>query len=426
MRMLKIFALMLSLGCASGGDNEVKIDLKPPVTSHDQETKCKKEKIKNMTHSDVGREHPKAWKKKFNFSFIDIGIREALLDLSEQSGIPIVFDENVNGVITLNVISKNFRDSLRMIVNSGPYDYKYQMGYYFVGLVDPSSPSWSKLAYTYQYRAHSMLPSAVIKMINPIFEPYVTGNDKLRMISIFAPKTILVDLVNMIRQLDQKPRQIKLSMTISELSKNGKMMLGRRNFTGTAIDTITGFSPVAEPHTPVLLKPNAFKNLMHSISFIESHSEGEIKAKPALTVLEGEEAKVKTSVRRLLSDVGTDHSSKPNFVNAEIGFSIIPRLTDNEDIILRIIKATASDIQVNSSDGLKLKEQSLSTTVRVRPGETILLGGMFHDKDDIAVTKVPILGDLPALGWFFKREEIKTKKMEVIFAISPKVICNQI
>ena len=387
---------------------------------------CNVDKDKKLTQYNLGKEHPRAWKKTYDFPFIDVGIREALLDMSEQSGIPIVFDENVNGVITLNIVNKNFRDSLRMVVNSGPYDYKYQLGYYFVGLVDPSSPSWSRLAYTYQYRARSMLPSTVIKMINPIFEPYVTGDDKLRMISIFAPKNILINLVNMIKQLDQKPRQIQLSMTISEISKNGQMMLGRRNFTGTSKDLITGFSPVAEPYSPILLKPDAFRNLMNSISYIESSGEGEIKARPALTVLEGEEAKVKTSVRKLLRDVGGEGSSKPTFVTAEVGFSIIPRLSDNEDIILNIVKATASDISVATSNGLNLKEQSISTTIRVKPGETILLGGMFHTKENVIVTKVPILGDIPALGWFFKSEEVERKKMEVLFAIKPNVVCYEI
>lgn len=423
MRAIITSVVIFTAGCATNEKPQIKpladFNIGPSKT-------CKVSRVKRkpFDRNDIGSEHPSAWKKAFDFSFIDVGIREALMDLSEQSQIPIVMGEDVTGVVSLNITNKNFRDSLQMIVDSGPYDYKfYPSGYYYVGLADPESTSWSKLAYTYQYRSKSLLPSKVIKIINPAFEEYVTANDKLRMISIFAPKNRLIQLVNMIRELDQSPRQISLKMTISEISSLGRESLGKNIFTESASDTLTGFSPWLDFQHPVVLRPNEYAQLMQSISFIQQSGEGEIRAQPALTVLEGEEAKVTSNTQHLIFS-GTGYSSKPTYVNSEIGFSIVPRLADNNDIILSILKATASDIDKRSARDVTVTEQSIATTIRVSPGDSLLLGGMFREKNSITITKTPFLGSLPVVGWFFRNETENKKKMEVLFAIRPEVTCN--
>lgn len=374
----------------------------------------------------IGSEHSDAFKNKFDFSFVDIGLREALMDLSEQSGIPIAIGEEVTGIISLSVKKRNFHDCLQMIVSSGPYDYKYfDSGYYYVGLSDPDSPSWSKLAHSYQYRARSLLPSKVVEMINDEFKPYVKGDDKLRMISIFAPKSKLSQILNMVQELDQAPRQITLQMTISEISSAGREVLGRNNLTESAVDTLTGFSPVLNLQHPIVLKPTEYSQLMKSISFIEQNGQGEIRAQPALTVLEGEEAVVKTNTQIMIQDK-LNTSAKPTFLNSEVGFSVIPRLTDNNDIILNIVKATAGDINKKSATDAELSEQSITTTVRVNAGDSLILGGMFYEKQITVVTQVPYIGSIPMIGWFFKNKAENKEKMEVIFAIKPQVSCSNI
>ncbi|MDB5042237.1 MAG: hypothetical protein JWN27_2963 [Candidatus Eremiobacteraeota bacterium] len=66
--------------------------------------------------------------------------------------------------------------------------------------------------------------------------------------------------------------------------------------------------------------------------------------------------------------------------------------------------------------------RKVDATLRVRDGETIVLGGLFEDVDSETVTKLPILGDLPVLGSFFRNRQSSHTKDEVVFFITPRIL----
>ena len=68
--------------------------------------------------------------------------------------------------------------------------------------------------------------------------------------------------------------------------------------------------------------------------------------------------------------------------------------------------------------------RKVDATLRVRDGETIVLGGLFQDVDSETITKFPILGDLPVLGTFFRNRQTTHNKNEVVFFITPHVLPN--
>jgi type II secretory pathway component GspD/PulD (secretin) len=69
--------------------------------------------------------------------------------------------------------------------------------------------------------------------------------------------------------------------------------------------------------------------------------------------------------------------------------------------------------------------RKVDATLRVRDGETIVLGGLFQDVDSETITKFPVLGDLPVLGTFFRNRQTTHNKDEVVFFITPHVLANE-
>lgn len=69
-----------------------------------------------------------------------------------------------------------------------------------------------------------------------------------------------------------------------------------------------------------------------------------------------------------------------------------------------------------------IANRKLDATLRVRDGETIVLGGLFQDVDSTTVTKLPLLGDLPVLGGVFRNRERQHTKDEVVFFITPRLM----
>lgn len=75
--------------------------------------------------------------------------------------------------------------------------------------------------------------------------------------------------------------------------------------------------------------------------------------------------------------------------------------------------------QILRAPNLDIRE--MSTTVGVRAGESVILGGLITNKQGVIQKKVPILGDIPLLGFFFKRDERTESRAELVIVITPKV-----
>ncbi|MFG1499341.1 type II secretion system secretin GspD [Halobacteriovorax sp. XZX-3] len=77
-----------------------------------------------------------------------------------------------------------------------------------------------------------------------------------------------------------------------------------------------------------------------------------------------------------------------------------------------------------ASVGVGTVVRSAVTTVTVRDRDTIAMGGMMRDKTTDSVSKVPLLGDIPVLGWLFKNTTTQTEKLNMLMFLTPKILDN--
>jgi len=122
-------------------------------------------------------------------------------------------------------------------------------------------------------------------------------------------------------------------------------------------------------------------------------------------------------------------------VFAGILLDITPEIDDEGRITLKVnpsLSDTIIPIQANDGTGgdsdrtipPDLNKRQLSAVVTVQDGERVILGGLIQSKDSINENKVPLLGDIPILGWLFKYEEKINTIEELIIVIEPHIIKN--
>jgi type IV pilus assembly protein PilQ len=70
--------------------------------------------------------------------------------------------------------------------------------------------------------------------------------------------------------------------------------------------------------------------------------------------------------------------------------------------------------------------RSVQTKVLVENGGTVILGGIFEQVESNNVNKVPLLGDIPFLGWLFKNQSKTEDKTELLIFISPRVVSERV
>jgi general secretion pathway protein D len=71
-----------------------------------------------------------------------------------------------------------------------------------------------------------------------------------------------------------------------------------------------------------------------------------------------------------------------------------------------------------------ITERAINTTVIVRDRDTIAMGGLMRDKETTQIDKVPLLGDIPVLGWLFKNTKKSIEKVNLLFFMTPKILAN--
>ncbi len=99
----------------------------------------------------------------------------------------------------------------------------------------------------------------------------------------------------------------------------------------------------------------------------------------------------------------------------------------NEHNVIRLdVEQEVSDVTNPNYNNLgpATSKRSTKTTVVARDQQTVVIGGLMSDRQSISVTKVPILGDIPVLGFFFRNTEKGMKKTNIIIAITPYVISD--
>ncbi|WP_024954631.1 pilus (MSHA type) biogenesis protein MshL [Sulfurospirillum arcachonense] len=127
-------------------------------------------------------------------------------------------------------------------------------------------------------------------------------------------------------------------------------------------------------------------------------------------------------------DTSTTYKNYSIFIGVLL--NITPQITENSEIILRI-NPSVSNFKYTEDDGKQTNareiapdtsEKKLSTVVKVKNGNTIILGGLITNSENSDNSSVPILSSIPLLGEAFKHEGISKTTKELIFVITPRII----
>jgi type II secretory pathway component GspD/PulD (secretin) len=110
-------------------------------------------------------------------------------------------------------------------------------------------------------------------------------------------------------------------------------------------------------------------------------------------------------------------------VFADVGFIIDVTPTINEDNRIRLkVKPESSNVEGTTDAGPTINTTTAETEVILRDGDTIVIGGLVSENMVKSVSKVPLLGDLPVLGVFFRSLSDTKKRQELLVFITARIV----
>ncbi|HKC60675.1 MAG TPA: type II secretion system secretin GspD [Myxococcales bacterium] len=111
--------------------------------------------------------------------------------------------------------------------------------------------------------------------------------------------------------------------------------------------------------------------------------------------------------------------------NVELRLRIKPQISASDTVRLEVDEQTEEIASTNPQLGPTTSKRSAKTTVVVKDQETVVLGGLIQERTVKGVSKVPFLGSLPILGWFFRSEDTTRTKTNLLLFLTPYIIRDQ-
>ena len=178
-------------------------------------------------------------------------------------------------------------------------------------------------------------------------------------------------------------------------------------------------------------------SLLAFVNFLQTTNESNVLATPQLLASDNEEAVVEVGEEAPVgqtSAVGTGTTPTTTSIQREkltTKLTVTPLIRPDSDVVRMKIKMPIKQLSNKNVSAPNLAQNAVITTERnietnivVPNGDTAVLGGLMRDDESVVETKVPILGDIPVLGWLFKSSTVHRQKLNLLVFITPKIIRN--
>jgi len=157
------------------------------------------------------------------------------------------------------------------------------------------------------------------------------------------------------------------------------------------------------------------------LSALEADNRGKVVSSPRVITADKKKAVISQGTEIPYLTAAASGATTVSFKPAVLELSVTPRITPDDRIIMDLEVKKDSVGQVFSGIP-SVDTKKVTTQVLVDNGDTIVLGGIFEQESRNTVTKVPFLGDLPFVGYLFRKTDRIDNKTELLIFVTPKIV----
>lgn len=291
----------------------------------------------------------------------------------------------------------------------------------------------------------------------------IQADEATNALVITAPPDLMMSLESVIRQLDIRRQQILVDAVIAEVSMDKRRELGVQwaidghtkggapvagtNFTNTgnsAASLIQGLGgndvtgALGNLATGLLLGGGKFNtgNIDFAVVLqaLASDSDTNILSTPSLVTMDNEEAEIVVGqnvpfVTGSFSNTGATSGATNPFQTIQredvgITLKVTPQINEGNAIIMKIEQEVSSVSNDATAADIITNKRSIKTNVLVENGQVLVLGGLIEDQVNESEQKVPLLGDIPLLGYLFRSKAVSNNKKNLMVFIHPAILSD--
>lgn len=401
--------------------------------------------------------------EKLTLNFQRIDVREALSVIADFTELNMVISDTVSGNITLRLKDVPWDQALDIILQSRGLDMRKNGNVIQVAPREEiaakekiSLAARQEISDLEELRTESFHLSyqkgdAIVNLLT---------NDKQRILSkrgsavvdqrtntLFLQDTPsrLEEARKLIKQIDVPVRQVMIEARfVSATDDFNRTLGGKLGYTAPAVAAGAGFAIGGNTPTATraviggnvnlpgaasgtggltlsLFNPAATKVLTLELTASELDGRTKNIASPRVVTADKTQAKISAGTQIPYQQASSSGATAVAFKDATLSLTVTPQISpdDNIDMKLDVNQDTVGAIYGGVPS---INTKQVSTQVMVENGGTVVIGGVFTQDVSDSTQKVPLLGDVPVLGWLFKNNVKSDTKSELLIFITPKIM----
>lgn len=400
---------------------------------------------------------------------VDVDIRNLLTSIALANNLNIVISDEVQGNVSVKLSNINAQDMIKIIVANNNYTYQFKDNVIYISKGDKDINLYTvqinyleldKIAQTINLMLTGNLTDKIDdKDKKTAINNKVMIDESENTISFYGTLKQYEQIKNFLQEQDKPQKQVSLEAKVTAIQKDAAKDLGvswewsklpqspEHEITYDTVkhtvinedgskEEITDYLPVDE----VTRKWNDDENIPGVIRFgkgvdgypyefyyaakidaLISDGKANILARPNITTIQGKEAVINIGSEVPVPIVSTTNSTTTTSIKyreAGIILKCTPRVNEDGIITVKVHTEVSSPMYVEDMKAYRFQKRSADTIVRLKDGQTMVIGGLIGSDEAKQMSKIPFLGDIPILGNLFKHIQKSKSDTEVMIFLT--------
>ena len=414
---------------------------------------------------------------KLSLNFQNVEVRSVLQVIADFTGLNIITSDTVGGNLTLRLKDVPWDQALDIVMQAKGLDMRKNGSVIWIAPKDElltkeklELEQRSQIAELEPLRTESFqLNYQKAEAFKKVFgiDDAGSGGKKNSILSnrgsaVIDPRTnqlfvtdtptILQNIRNLVQKIDIASRQVLIEARMVEANDGFSRNLGAKlgfgfngkNVTAGGTQTATastGTLPIiggnsvnlpANPSTGTagslaltLFNSAASKFISLELSALEADGQGKIISSPRVVTADQQKALIEQGVEIPYQNATSSGATSVEFKKANLKLEVVPQITPDGNVILTV-DVTNDSVGATVPGGVAINTKHVQTQVQVENGGTVVIGGIYTQTISNDVSKVPLLGDIPVLGYLFKQTAVVNKRTELLIFLTPKIVIDRL
>ncbi len=418
--------------------------------------------------------------EKLSLNFQNVEVRSVLQVLADFTGLNIITSDSVAGNLTLRLKDVPWDQALDIILRSKGLDLRKEGNVVWIAPRDELATR-EKLALESRSQISDLEPTQTESfqlnyqkaadvqtlLTNPqqrILSKRGSAAVDARTNQLFVQDTgsRLEDVRRLIRSVDIPVRQVMIESRIVEASdtfgRNLGMRLGyaedRRTIggrqgvifgadlsnTGQAQGLVAGTPQLttaaglqvnmpaagiggvnAGTFSAMLFNANKTNILSLELTALQADGKGKIISSPRVITANQNEATIEQGTEIPYQQASSSGATSVSFKKATLSLKVKPQITPDDNVIMKL-NINKDSRGADTTAGPAIDTKQVTTEVLVENGGTLVIGGIYTQDERSTTTKIPVLGELPYVGFLFKQNTKSDDRRELLVFITPKIL----